>query len=416
MRLVEHVADRFLRSRGSRLLSLIALFAGLGVMLGVAVLCVTLAVMNGFRDQIQLKFVENMPMVTVMNSRGFEDLDATVQRLAEDPEVVGAAPFIRSELVITHERIPGRPLNRGAVLWGIDPERQSSVTRFAEVVHPAFDGFGTEGLVHGGADVPGIVLGAELASSLRALVGDLVAVHAPRKVGTGAADYETETREFLVVGILESGMYEFDAAFSYVDLEVAQEMFRRPGAADGIGLRVTDMMRAPQIADRIEEELGYPPHYTNDWIRLNDQLFEWIKFEKALMFLLLTFLILIASFNVVAILITLVRDRSRDIAILRAMGARRGQIVGVFLRVGMLIGLVGTLAGALLGLVAIFALDRYGFPLPGDVLFVDTLPVHPKVGDFLMVAGVSLLLTFLATLLPSWLATRVRPVEVLRHE
>lgn len=416
MRLVEHVADRFLRSRGSRLLSLIALFAGLGVMLGVAVLDVTLAVMNGFRDQIQLKFVENMPMVTVMHGRGFDDLQGTMARLEQDPEVVGVAPFLRSELVITHERVPGRPVNRGAVLWGIDPQRQTKVTRFDDVVDPPFDGFSTEGLIHGGPQVPGIVLGSELAGGLRALVGDLVAVHAPRKTGSGPADYETETREFLVIGILNSGMYEFDAAFAYMDLEDAQQMFHRPGGADGIGLRVVEMMRAPEIADRLEVELGYPPYYTNDWISLNGQLFEWIQFEKALMFLLLTFLILIASFNVVAILVTLVRDRSRDIAILRAMGAQRGQIVGVFLRLGMIVGLVGTAAGTGLGLVAILALDRYGFPLPGEVLFVDTLPVHPKTVDFLMVAGVSLLLTFLATLLPSWLATRVQPVEVLRHE
>jgi lipoprotein-releasing system permease protein len=414
--LVGIVSDRFLRSRGSRLLSLIALFAGLGVMLGVAVLCVTLAVMNGFRDQIQLKFVENMPMVTVLSPRGFDDLDATVRMLEQRDDVTGAAPYIRSELVITHERLPGRSVNRGAVLWGIDPERQSEVTRFDEVVEPPFTGFGTDHLIHGGADVPGIVLGAELAAGLRALVGDVVAVHAPRKVGAGPADYETTTRECLVVGILDSGMYEFDVAFAYVDLDVAQEMFAREGGADGIGLRVPDMMRAPQVADRIEEELAAEGFYANDWIRLNGQLFEWIRFEKALMFLLLTFLILIASFNVVAILITLVRDRARDIAILSALGTRRRQIVGIFLRLGLTIGAVGTAAGILLGLVAIFALDRYGFPLPGEVLFVDTLPVHPHVADFVLVAGVSMLLTFLATLLPSWLATRVLPVEVLRNE
>ena len=410
------VSLRFLRSRGSRLMSLIALFAGLGVMLGVAVLCVTLAVMNGFRDQIQLKFVENMPMVTVLSPRGFPDLQETVELLEQQPDVLGVAPYIRSELVITHERLPGRSVNRGAVLWGIDPARQTQVTRFEESVEPPFVGFDTKGLIQGGPDVPGIVLGKELAAGLRASVGDLIAVHAPRKVGTGPADYETETQEAVVVGILDSGMYEFDAAFAYVDLDVARDMFARDGGADGIGLRVSDMMKAPAIADRLEEQLLDRGYYANDWIRLNGQLFEWIKFEKALMFLLLTFLILIASFNVVAILITLVRDRAREIAILAALGARRRQVVGIFLQLGLTIGAVGTVAGVVLGLIAIFALDRYGFPLPGDVLFVDTLPVHPTWSDFVLVAGVSMLLTFLATLLPSWLATRVLPVEVLRNE
>mgnify|MGYP001047539714 CR=1 FL=1 len=180
------------------------------------------------------------------------------------------------------------------------------------------------------------------------------------------------------------------------------------------------MMRAPEFAIAVEEALGddtgFGSFYANDWINLNGQLFEWIRFEKALMFLLLTFLILIASFNVVAILITLVRDRARDIAILSALGSTRRQIVGVFLRLGLVIGVVGTCAGILFGLLAIFALDRYGFPLPGDVLFVDTLPVHPTVSDFVLVGGMSMLLSFLATLLPSWLATRVLPVEVLRND
>jgi len=407
-------------------LSLISLFAGLGIMLGVAILCVTLAVMNGFRDQIQLKFVENMPMVTVLNRGGYgearraADVDSTMAAVESLDFVVAAAPYIRSELVISSEPIPGRRQDRGAVLWGIDPERQSQVTRFAEVVEPTFMGFETDHLLGGGPDVPGLVVGIELAQNLRAGVGDRVAVHAARKVGTGVGDYETTTRECIIVGVLDSGMYEFDAAFAYVDLDVARDMFARPGGADGIGLRVTNMMRAPEFAIAVEEALGddtgFGSFYANDWINLNGQLFEWIRFEKALMFLLLTFLILIASFNVVAILITLVRDRARDIAILSALGSTRRQIVGVFLRLGLVIGVVGTCAGILFGLLAIFALDRYGFPLPGDVLFVDTLPVHPTVSDFVLVGGMSMLLSFLATLLPSWLATRVLPVEVLRND
>lgn len=423
MGLVAHVSDRFLRSRGSRLLSLISLFAGLGIMLGVAILCVTLAVMNGFRDQIQLKFVENMPMVTVLNSRGFgtfegqASVEETVAQLEAMDVVLGAAPYTRNELVVTHDRPLGGPVNRGAVLWGIDPDRQGGVTRFESVVEPDFIGFDTAHLIGGGEDVPGIVLGVELAYGLGARTGSRVAVHAPRKVGTGVADYETASFECIVVGILDSGMYEFDVAFAYVDIEAARAMFARPGGADGIGVRIADMMRAPEIADGIAGRLrGNDFFHVNDWINLNGQLFEWIRFEKALMFLLLTFLILIASFNVVAILITLVRDRARDIAILSALGATRKQVVGVFLRLGLVIGAVGTSAGIVLGLVAIFALDRYGFPLPGDVLFVDTLPVHPSFADFVLVGGISMLLTFLATLLPSWLATRVLPVEVLRND
>ncbi len=410
------VSNRFLRSRGSRLLSLITFFAGLGIVIGVMVLDVTLAVMNGFRDQIQLKFVENMPMVTIMRQRGFVDLDAILERLREDPDVLGAAPFIRSEAVVTFERLPGRPLSRGVVLWGVDPQAQREVTRLFEQVEPPIEDFSTEGLLGAEKAIPGVVLGSELAGGLRALVGDVVALHAPRKVGPGPTDYESRTVELMVVGILDSGMYEFDSAFAYVDLSVAQELFERPGGADGIGLRVRDMMRAPEVADRLEQELGYPPYFANDWIRLNRQLFEWIRYEKALMFLLLTFLILIATFNVVAILIMMVRDRRRDIGILLALGTRRTQLVRIFLRLGMTIGWVGTVVGTGLGYAITVLLDRVGVRLPGDVLFVDRLPVHARVEDFLLVGGTALVLTFVVTLLPTWLATRLTPVEVLRHE
>ncbi len=395
---------------------MIAIFAGLGITISVMVLDVTLAVMNGFRDQIQIKFVENMPMVTVLSREGFDDLNGLLDELRDRPEVTGAAPFLRSESILAHERIPGRPIHRGTVLWGIRPDLQEEVTPFAEQVDPPFRGFSTEGFLGGGPDVPGIVIGVELANGLRAGVGDVVALFAPRKTGSGPQDYSSETREFLVVGILDSGMYEFDVAFSYIDLEVAVELFGRSSPADGIGLRLADMMKAPEVADRIETELGYPRYFTNDWIRLNSQLFEWIKMEKALMFLLLTFLSLVASFSVVAILTMMVRDRQRDLGILMSLGVGRRRLVGIFLQLGLILGAAGTAVGSLMGLGLVFLLDRVGFPLPGDVLFVDTLPVHATAQDFLIVAATSLVLTFLATLLPSWLATRLTPVEVLRYE
>jgi len=413
---VGHISMRMLRSRSSKFLSLIAIFAGLGITISVMVLDVTLAVMNGFRDQIQIKFVENMPMVTVLSREGFDDLELLMDDLESRPEVIGAAPFLRSESILSHERIPGRPIHRGTVLWGIRAGQQDSVTPFSSNVEPRFKDFSTDGFIGGGPDIPGIVLGVELANGLRAGVGDVVALFAPRKTGSGPEDYTTETREFLVVGILDSGMYEFDVAFSYIDLDIAVQMFGRQSPADGIGLRLADMMKAPEVADSIEAELGYPRYFTNDWIRLNSQLFEWIQMEKALMFLLLTFLSLVASFSVVAILTMMVRDRQRDIGVLMSLGVGRRRLVGIFVQLGLVLGLVGTALGSLLGLVMVVLLDRLGFPLPGDVLFVDTLPVHATVSDFLIVGGVSLALTFLATLLPSWLATRLTPTEVLRYE
>jgi lipoprotein-releasing system permease protein len=417
MSLVSHISGRFLRAPGSRLLSLITVFAGLGIILGVMVLDVTLAVMNGFKDQVQLTFVENMPMVTVLKRGGFTgESDSMTARLAEDPEVLGAAPFWREEVLITFQRIGGREKTQTSVLWGIDPVRQPSVTRLDELALPAFEGFDTSAYLGGGPEVPGILLGARLAEQLGVFVGDKVAVHLPRKSGTGVLDYEAETGEFILVGTVESGMFDFDQTFSWAELSTIQEILGVGDTIMGVGLRVRDMNDAPQIAERLEDELGYPKYWATDWISMNVELFKWMQYEKILMFLLLTFLIVIASLNVVALLVMMVRDRRREIGILMSLGAPRTQIAGIFLRLGFTISLAGTLAGTLLGFIVTLLLDRIGYELPGDVLFVEVLPVHAKATDFLLVAGVTLALSAIVSLLPAWLATRQSPVEVLRHE
>lgn len=417
MSLVSHISGRFLRTPGSRLLSLITIFAGLGVILGVMVLDVTLAVMNGFRDQVQETFVENMPMVTVLSSRGFVgEVDSMTARLAEEPDVLGAAPFQRVEGLITYDRIGGRERTRTMVLWGIDPDLQRSVTRFAELANPPFESFDTGEYLGGGPDVPGLLLGAELADQLGVLTGDKVVVHVPRKVGTGTLDYEAETREFIVVGRVKSGMYDFDTTFAWAPLPVVQELVGRGDSITGIGLKVRDMRKAPLVAERLEQELGYPKYWATDWISMNTELFKWMQYEKILMFLLLTFLIVIASLNVVALLVMMVRDRRREVGILAALGAPRTQIAGIFLRLGMSISLTGTAVGTILGYLVTLGLDKIGYQLPGDVLFVDVLPVRATLADFVLVGGVTLALSALVSLLPAWLATRQSPVEVLRHE
>ncbi len=417
MSLVSHISGRFLRTPGSRLLSLITIFAGLGVILGVMVLDVTLAVMNGFRDQVQTTFVENMPMVTVLSTRGFAgEADSMTALLAEDPDVLGAAPFQRIEGLVTFDRLGGKERTRTTVLWGVDPDLQPDVTRLVELTRPPFSGFATDQHLGGGPEVPGILLGSKLADGLNVFIGDRVAVHLPRKQGTGTLDFVAETREFIVVGTVESGMYDFDQSFSWADLQVVQEILGKGDAIMGIGLRIRDMHAASEVADRLEDELGYPRYWATDWISMNTELFKWMQYEKLLMFLLLTFLILIASLNVVALLVMMVRDRRREIGILMSLGARRTQIAGIFLRLGITISITGTAVGTILGLLMILGLDKIGYELPGDILFVEVLPVHAKLGDFALVAAVTLTLSALMSLLPAWLATRQSPVEVLRHE
>jgi lipoprotein-releasing system permease protein len=410
------VALRFLRSRRSRFVSLITIIAVLSITIGVMVLNVTLAVMNGFRDQIQLKFVENMPMVTVIAPySGFKDLDQVVARTLRVPGVLAASPFLRKEGVVTLERLPGQPRHRGIILWGIDPQRQEQVTPLSKSIDPPFHGFSTEGLVGAPAGTPGIVLGQALAEGLRGGLGDVVTVTVARGSG-GLGQFKSESREFQVVGLLSSGMYDFDSAFGYIDLAAAQNLFQMPGGADGIGARVREMMRAAEVGTAIEDSLGAPPYFTNNWISMNSQLFDWIRMEKTMMFLLLSLITLVASFSVVAILTMMVRDRQRDIGILMSIGVSKARLVGIFVQLGMLLGLGGVVTGTAFGYCICRILDAVGLPLPGDVYFVNTLPVHMKLGDFSLVASVTLGMSFLATLLPSWLASRFTPVEVLRYE
>lgn len=416
MGLVGDIALRFLRSRRSRGVSIIAAIAVGGTALGVMALDVTLAVMNGFRGQIQETFVDNMPMVSVITSRprGLDDVDGLLVRLEQMPGVEAAAPFLRKEGVLTAERFGGRAQHAGAVVWGIDPDRQMQVTPLDRHIEPPFDGFGTGGLLGGGEDTPGVVLGRELASRLRVGLGDVVVLSAPRPVGGGKV--ETTDREFLVVGELASGMFEFDNAFAYIDLDVARSMYSLNAPADAIGLRVSDMLGAPRLARAIEDSLGSPPYFANDWISLNRQLFDWIRMEKVLMLLLLSLISLVASFAVVAILLLMVSERQKDIGILMALGVSRVRVWSIFNTMGMLLAGTGIAVGTLAGLGLCLALDRYGFRLPGEVYFVDTLPVQPHASDFLLVAGIAALLGTAATSLASLVATRYSPVEVIRHD
>jgi lipoprotein-releasing system permease protein len=418
MRFGTYVALRFLRSRRSRFVSLITIIAVLGITIGVVVLNVTLAVMNGFRDQIQLTFVENMPMVTVLDRspEGLRNLDEVTDEVEAVDGVVAASPFIRSPIIVTLERVAGRPRHKAGIAWGIRAEQQDRVTPISKSITPPFAGFSTEKLLGGADDLPGIVLGSELGAGLYAAVGDIVMVTAPRNISGQLDKVSGASMEFMVVGLLATGMYEFDNTFVYMDLGVAQQLFERGDSADGIGVRVQNMMRAPEVGRRIEAALGSPPYFTNDWIALNQQLFDWIRMEKTLMFLLLLIITLVAVFCMVAILMMMVRDRQRDIGIFLSLGASRVGLLTVFVQLGMVIGATGVVAGTALGLLICFLLNTVGLPLPADIYFVDQLPVHVKTVDVGLIAVVALGMTFLATLVPSWMASRLPPVEVLRYE
>ncbi len=415
MRFALYIAGRYLRSRRhSRFLNRVSLIAVVGIVLGVMVLDLTLAIMNGFHQELRRTFVDNMPMVTVVTSEpdGFGPLGAVLDTIAAVPGVTGVAPFVRQEIIVTMREPRGAARHRAAVAWGVDPDLQESVTPLRRHLLPPDAALAR---LRAGGDPPPVVLGAELATSLYAGLGDTVLLTAPSG-DLALADLRAESRPFVVAGFLDSGMYEFDSRFVYVPLSVAREFFGYgPEGASGIGVKLADMMAAPAAARAIAARLGEHRFYATDWIALNQNLFQWIRIEKVVMFLLLGLIVLVAAFNIIGILTMMVGERSREIGILLAMGARRAQIQGVFVSEGLALGAAGTAIGSLLGYLGYLYLDRVGVRLPGDVYFVDRVPVVAQAGDFLLVAAAALAITLLATIGPSSEAARLRPMEIIRY-
>jgi lipoprotein-releasing system permease protein len=408
-----YIARRYLRSRRhSRFLSRGGVTAIAGIAIGVAVLNVTLAIMNGFHSEMRRTFVENMPMVSVITSSpaGFGDLAAVLATVAADEEVAAATPVIRQEAILSAELGLGRLRHRGVVVWGVDPAGIDAVQPLREYLLP-----GPEVLeALDGPGVPRIILGADLANSLYAARGDTVTVTAPSGE-LDPADLRAESRRFVVAGFFETGMYEFDSRFVYIGLGPARDFFGYgPQGATLVAVKVRDLMRADRVADRLDGVLGHE-FYATDWKALNKNLFHWIKLEKIIMALLLGMIILIAGFNIIGILTMMVGERRREIGILLAMGTSRARIMGIFLLSGTWLGMIGVGIGSVVGLAAIWALGRFGIALPGDVYFVETVPVLLQWGDFILVGALSVLMALLAGLWPSWEASNLRPMDIIRY-
>ena len=413
MEFAGYIARRYLRSRRhSRFLSRGSITAIIGIAIGVTVLNITLAVMNGFNHEMRSTLVENPPMISILTSapEGFTDLGKLMDEIGEDPEVTGVAPFIRQVGLITATRTLGPPRSKEIMAWGIEPGLVNTVQPLSKSLLPGPSVL--EELT--GEGMPRVILGSDLANRLYAAAGDTVIL----TTVNGELDLDriqAESMQFVVVGFFETGMFEFDSRFVYVDISAAREFFGyAKGGASMIGVKVIDLMRANHVADRLEDELG-SRFYATDWMAMNANLFTWIKLEKIIMVLLLGMIILIAGFNIIGILTMMVGERRREIGILLAMGAKRRQIMGIFLINGIWLGAVGVFFGSIAGLTGIWALHRFGIALPGDVYFVETVPVLLQWGDFFLVAGLSLKMALLAGLWPSWEASNLKPMEIIRY-
>ncbi|HEY0711038.1 MAG TPA: ABC transporter permease [Polyangia bacterium] len=457
------IAVGFLLSYLGLLLASFTVFTAIsifGVFLGTAAPIVVLSVMSGFEADLKGKIrgAKADVVITRKEDRPFSDFEQVRARIAQVPGVIASTPYLETEVMLNASGAPA-----SVVLRGIDPASAAGVLDLGRTlregkiedlanparVKPAFprpsfrDGLSSDGdeddseprpaephrrppdrvpEPHStpepapGADVrPTIILGEELYSrSLRVFVGNEVDVVCPL-CGLGPTGASPKSRLFRVAGRFDSGMYEFDSKLAYVALEAAQRFLGLPGEVTGVDVRTVDPDRAGEVADAIARILG-PDYQVRSWQELNKGLFMALRLEKIAMFIVLTFIALVASFSIISNLIMMVTEKGREVAILKAMGAQDGAILRVFFAEGLYIGLLGLAVGVTVGVAACQLIERFGLPLPTDVYYISQLPVVMRAEEIVTVAGLALLLCCLATIYPAILASRLRPVDGLRYE
>jgi len=407
------VGLRYTRAkRRNHFISFISATSMAGIVLGVAALIVVLSVMNGFQKELRTRILGVASHVQISGADNrLRDWRGLASMVAGEPHVVASAPFVNAQAMIT----AGEAV-RGSVVRGIVPELEDKVADISRHMRA-----GSLSSLKGGQF--GIVLGSELARALGVLPNDKVALIAPQGLVTPAGVLP-RLKQFTVVGIFEVGMYEYDAGLALVNLEDAQKLYQMGDAVSGLRLRLDDLFEARGVArdlmTRLDRDL-----YATDWTRSHANFFRAVEIEKRVMFIILTLIVAVAAFNIVSTLVMLVTDKQADIAILRTVGASPGSIVQIFMVQGALIGVIGTAAGVLLGVLLAFNVDTVvpfiehllGFKfLAKDVYYISELPSDVQSGDVIMIAVVSLVLSFIATLYPSWRASRVNPAEALRYE
>lgn len=398
--------------RRNGFISFISAVSMLGIALGVAALIIVLSVMNGFQKEVRDRMLSVIAHVEVLEPSGaaLPDWGATAAQARQNPQVIGAAPFIATQALIAR----GEDM-RGAVVRGISPVDEATVTDLAAKLR----GTVLAQLLPGRW---GVVLGAELARQLGVREGDKVTLIAPGGQVTPAGVLP-RLKQLTVVGTFEAGHYEYDSGLALMHLDDAAKLFRVAGPT-GVQLRLKDVHAAREVGAQLAQALGSAV-LVRDWTRTNRNWFDAVQIEKRLMFIILTLIVAVAAFNLVSTLVMTVTDKQADIAILRTLGASPRSIMGIFMVQGAASGVIGTLAGVLLGLLIAFnvgtivpAIERMldvSF-LPGSIYVISRMPSDPQSGDVVPIALISLLLAFVATLYPSWRASRVQPAQALRYE
>jgi len=419
------IGRRYLRARRKQVfVSVITLLSIAGILLGVAALIIVLAVMNGFETDLRDKILGINSHIVLMEYSGvMRDPDRVLERVRRTEGVAAATPFVYAQAMLK-----SGPRVSGVVLRGMDTATASRVIslgrmregKLAYLDAPPPPASGLSGDLRG---VPGIVVGKELAKNLGLFLFEPLYVISPAGTATPMG-MAPRMKKFVVVGIFDSGFYEYDSTLAYLSLRDSQELLQMGGSVTGIEIKIRDLYRADAAAKRLEQALGYP-YWARHWMEMNKNLFSALKLEKRVMFIILSLIVLVAAFNIITTLIMVVMEKTKDIAVLKSMGATSRSIMRIFVFQGLIIGAVGTLLGCATGLSVAFNLEKisttietlFGFKiLPGDVYYLSALPSQVNYGDVAVIVAGSLLISLLSTLYPSYRAGRLDPAETLRYE
>ncbi len=419
------ISLRYLRARRKQIfVSIITFISIAGIFLGVAALIIVLAVMNGFETDLRSKILGiNSHIILMEYSGAMRNHPQVMKEIAGVAGVVASTPFIYSQAMLKN----GKNVT-GIVLRGLSTKDARQVINLGKFREGKLDDLrdGEQripGLKPELSGLPGIIIGRELAKNLGVFLYETVHVVSPAGVSTPMG-MVPRMKPFLVVGIFESGFYEYDATLAYISLKNCQEFLNMGEMVTGLEIRVDDIYRADRIAKSIEKKLGYP-YWGRNWMEMNKNLFSALKLEKRVMFIILSLIVLVAAFNIISALIMIVMEKSKDIAILKTMGATRAGIMKIFIFQGLIVGAIGTFFGCIAGLAVAFNLEAlsrfveklFGFKiLPGDVYYLSELPSQVNYGDVGIIILGTMLISFCSTIYPSWRASRLDPAESLRYE
>jgi lipoprotein-releasing system permease protein len=408
-----YIARRYLggRKRG-RFLSLITLISVGGIFVGVMALITVIAVMTGLQRDLQSKILGSNPHIYVFEQTGsgfrMHNWHKVLEKVRATPGVVASQPFIMTQVGIMR----GQYAVAGQLL-GMDPKISGSP--MTDIERQIKKGELTFGPTRSGE--AGVLVGRRLADKLSVLPGDIITVGSFENLHETPTGIMPAIRKYEVTGIFTTGMYEYDSQNMYAELPSVQDLLSLDSTTvSGIAVNVEDPWAAETVSAALHERLAFP-YYTNDWKELNSSLFSALKLEKFAMALILFLIVLVAAFNIISTLIMVVADKTREIGILKSMGLTSGSVLRVFVLQGLVIGLIGTALGLGGGLLLVFLLAKYQFiTLPGDVYFIDRLPVALDPLDLVWIVGASLLIAFVATIYPARQASRLMPVDAIRHD